>query len=241
MPSEPLLKALTTAGIGSRRKLADAVKQGRVAVNGRVAEAFSQPINRDKDFITLDGKPVPFNPAKTVCLALNKPRDVLSTTAGRREERTVLDLVPEKYRQLRLYPVGRLDKDSTGLILLTNDGEMTYRLTHPRYEHEKEYLVQISGILSPSELDRLKKGIKLEDGWTHPARVREVKEAPPHTYSVVIHEGRKRQIRRMFAHLDHYVNSLKRVRIGTLTLGNLKEGNVRELTPHEIKKLMSKG
>ena len=239
MPTEPLLKALTTAGIGSRRQLADAIKQGRVAVNGQVAEAFSQPINREKDFITLDGKSVAFAPPQTLCLMLHKPKDVLSTTTDRRGERTVLDLVPEKYRHLRLYPVGRLDKDSTGLILLTNDGEMTYRLTHPRYEHEKEYLVQIEGVLSPADLSRLKKGIKLDDGWTHPAGVREVKDASPHTYSVIIHEGRKRQIRRMFAHLGHYIVSLKRVRIGTLTLGNLKEGRVRELTPHEVRKLMS--
>jgi 23S rRNA pseudouridine2605 synthase len=240
MPSESLLKALTTAGIGSRRQLAEIIKAGRVAVNGRIAEAFSQPIDRRNDFITLDGKPVTFAPARTVYLMLNKPKDILSTTADRRAERTVLDLVPDKYHNLRLYPVGRLDKDSTGLILLTNDGEMTYRLTHPRYEHEKEYLVRIEDLLSPADLDQLKKGIKLEDGWTHPARVRLVKSAPRYTYSVIIHEGRKRQIRRMFAQLRHYVNSLQRIRIGTLTLGNLREGRVRELTPHEVNKLMKK-
>lgn len=240
MTTEPLLKALAAARVSSRRKLAEAVKQGRVAVNGQVAESFNHPVNRETDRVTLDGRPVTFALVKTVCLMLNKPKEVLSTTGDRRGGRTVLDLVPEKYRRLRLYPVGRLDKDSTGLLLLTNDGEMTYHLTHPRYEHEKEYLVQIEGILSLADLDRLKQGIKMEDGWTHPARVWEVRDAPPHTYSVVIHEGRKRQVRRMFAHLGFYVVSLKRVRIGTLTLGNLKEGRVRELTPHEIRKLMSR-
>ncbi len=240
MESETLLKALTTAGIGPRRKLADAIRQQRVAVNGEIIEDFSHPVNREADLITIDGKPVVFAPVKTVCLMLNKPGGVLSTTSDRRGNRTVIDLIPDRYRHRRLYPIGRLDRDSTGLLLLTNDGALTYHLTHPRYEHEKEYLVEIPGSLSPADRYRLEQGIQLEDGGTHPARVSEVKSTPPYNYSITIHEGRKRQVRRMFAALGHRVLSLKRVRIGALTLGNLKEGQVRELSPHEIGRLMSK-
>lgn len=240
MKPEALLKALTAANTGSRRQLADAIRQHRVAVNGVVAEDFRQPVNREADLITIDGQPVVFTPAETVCLMLHKPRGVLSTTGDSRGNRTVIDLVPEKYHHLRLYPVGRLDKDSTGLLLLTNDGDLTYRLTHPRFEHEKEYLLYIEGNLSPADKDRLKQGVKLEDGWTHPAFIREVKVAPPFNYSIVIHEGKKRQIRRMLAHLGHTVLALKRMRMGNLVLGNLKEGTIRELNKQDIAKLLSK-
>ena len=137
---------------------------------------------------------------------------------------------------MRLYPVGRLDKDSTGLVLLTNDGDLTFHLTHPRCESEKEYRGGIEGRLKPAEIKRLEKGIMLEEGPTHAARVKPV-DIPPYNYSIVIHEGRKRQIRRMFAALGYRVTDLKRIRMGPLKLGTLPEGQTRELTPAELKAL----
>ena len=134
---------------------------------------------------------------------LNKPEGLLCTTSDERGRRTILDILPEKYRRLRLYPVGRLDLDSTGLLILTNDGALTYQLTHPKFEHEKEYLVQIEGTLQPREKQNLEHGVKLEDGITAPAIIKEVRSTPPYNYSLTIHEGKKRQIRRMFAHLGY--------------------------------------
>ena len=170
---------------------------------------------------------------------INKPAGILSTTEDERGGRTVLDIIPEKYRKLRLYPVGRLDKDTTGLLLLTNDGELTNRLTHPRYEHEKEYFVQISGTLKTDEKQKLERGILLDDGITALAKVKEV-GIKPFNYSITIHEGKKRQIRRMFARLGYQVLALKRVRIGNLTLGDLKDGAIRELTASEVSRLLER-
>ena len=237
MKSEPLLKVLTGAGIGSRRRMADAIRQGRLAVNGEMVEDFRYPVS-ENDRVTLDGQPVDFKPRQTVYLMLHKPKGVLSTVADERGRRTVLEILPPKYRRLRLYPVGRLDKDSTGLLLLTNDGELTYRLTHPRFENEKEYLISIDGRLKPGEKRKLEQGIALEDGMTYPAVVREVK-SPSFNYSLTIYEGRKRQVRRMLAALGYRVLALKRIRMGNFRLGDLKEGNTRELTSQEIQTLLS--
>ena len=237
MQTRPLLKALAEAGIGSRRWLADAIKQGRVKVNGEIAEDFRQPVNVETDRISISGQPVDLKPSQLVYLLLNKPQGIMSTTSDERGRKTVLDILPEKYRHLRLYPVGRLDKDTTGLVLLTNDGELTNRLTHPRFEHEKEYLVSIADKLKPDEKRKLEQSIELDYGPTHHAIVKEV-ESPPFNYSITIHEGRKRQVRRMFDSLGHPVLALKRVRLGILNLGKLKEGEIRELSAKEVKSLL---
>ena len=237
MATKPLLKALTEAGIDSRRRLADAIREGRVNVNRIVAEDFRQPINVETDKITINGQPVDLKPERLVYLMLNKPAGVMSTTSDERGRRTVIHLLPEKYRHLRLYPVGRLDRDTTGLLLLTNDGELTNWLTHPRYEHDKEYLVAIKEKLQPNERQKLEQGIKLEDGLTHPAEVRGTNDSPCN-YSITIHEGKKRQVRRMFDSVGHPVQALKRVRTGGLRLGKLKEGEIRELSAQEIRALL---
>ena len=237
MSTKPLLKALTKAGIGSRRWLAYAIKQGRVKVNGEIAEDFRQPVDVETDRISISGQPVDLKPRQLVYLLLNKPPGIMSTTSDERGRRTVLDILPEKYRHLRLYPVGRLDKDTTGLLLLTNDGELTNRLTHPRFGHTKEYMISIAAKLKPEERRKLEQGIELEDGITHPAIIKEV-ESPPFTYSITIHEGRKRQVRRMFDSLGHPVLALKRVRLGSLNIGKLKEGELRELSIKEVKALL---
>jgi 23S rRNA pseudouridine2605 synthase len=238
-PSVPLLKALTESGVGSRRRIADAIKNGRVEVNGKPVENFRHPVNPETDRVSVNGKQVNLKPRHTVYLIINKPVGILTTTSDERGRRTVLDILPEKYRHLRLYPVGRLDKDSTGLLLLTNDGELTYRLTHPKFEHEKEYLIHIDGRLKPDEKTKLEKGVELEDGMTYPVVVKEVKSSPPFNYSITIHEGRKRQVRRMLANLGYSVLELRRIRMGNLHLGNLREGAIRELTPEEVRSLMT--
>jgi 23S rRNA pseudouridine2605 synthase len=235
MPEKPLLKALTEAGTGARRRMAEAIKQGRVEVNGRTAESFNQPVDIASDRVTIDGKAVDLKPDEVICLMLNKPAGVVSTASDEKGRRTVLDILPRKYKIYRLYPVGRLDIDTTGLLLLTNDGDLTYRLTHPKFEQEKEYLVQIKGRLKPDEKKKMERGIRLEDGMTQPARVEEVR-APPYNYSITIHEGRKRQVHRMFERLGHPLLGLKRVRIGGLRLGDLKEGEARRLGAPEVKR-----
>jgi 23S rRNA pseudouridine2605 synthase len=237
MKSIPLLKALTGAGVGSRRYVADAIRNGLVEVNGTKVEDFRYPVNVETDRVTVSGKAVSLRPEKLVYLLVNKPRGIISTTSDERGRQAVLEILPQKLRKLRLYPVGRLDLDSTGLLLLTNDGDLTYRLTHPRFEHEKEYLVQIEGSLNPGQKKKLEEGLELEDGMTYPAVVGEVKSSPPFNYSLTIHEGRKHQVRRMFQSLGFQVHALKRVRMGNLTLGNLKEGEARELTAKEISEL----
>ena len=238
MTETTLLKVLTEAGLGSRRKMTEAIKNGKVRVNGVVAENFRLPVNTNTDRILFDGHPIILKAEEPVYLMLNKPDGLLCTTSDDRGRRTILDILPEQYRRLRLYPVGRLDMDSTGLLILTNDGSLTYQLTHPKFEHEKEYLVQIEGTLKPREKQNLELGVKLEDGITAPAIIKEVR-ATPFNYSLIIHEGKKRQIRRMFAHLGYSVLALKRIRTGSLLLGDLKEGQTRKLTAREVKALLN--
>lgn len=238
MPTRPLLKALTEAGIGSRRHMADVIREGKVIINGEIAEDFRHPIDPATDRVTVNGKAIDLKPGKPICLMLHKPKGILSTTRDDRGRRTVTDILPLEYRRLRLFPAGRLDKDSTGLLLLTNNGRLTYRLTHPRFEHEKEYLVYIKGNLTPEERSKLEQGIILEDGVTSPTTIIEVTTLPPFNYIIAMHEGRKRQVRRMFGSLGHQILALKRVRIGRLSLGDLKEGNVRQLSNQEIGELL---
>ena len=237
MPDKSLIKVLTEAGIGSRRRMAEAIKQGKVKVNDAIAESFNHPVNPEKDRVYFENRAIDLKPDKIICLMLNKPEGIVSTVSDEKGRRTVITILPEKYRRHRLYPIGRLDIDTTGLLLMTNDGDLTYRLTHPRFEYEKEYLVAIKGSLNPEEKRQLQRGILLEDGMTHPAGLKEI-SIPPFNYSVTIHEGRKRQVRRMFERLRHTVLALKRVRIGKLYLGNLKEGEVRHLNAKEITALL---
>ncbi|MBN1375636.1 MAG: rRNA pseudouridine synthase [Dehalococcoidia bacterium] len=237
MESIPLLKYLVEAGLGARRQVVSAIKQGRVTVNGKTATGYTMPIYPKLDEIIVDGKKVKFKPNEALVFIVNKPKDVLSTTRDEHGRKTVIDMLPERYRSLGLYPAGRLDYDSTGLLILTNDGNLTYRLTHPRFEHEKEYIVTVNGILNEQDREKLQKGVQLEDGMTYPARIKEVPQAA-FTYSITIHEGRHRQVKRMFLSVGHEVKSLKRVRIGRLELGDLEEGQVKKLSQAEIGKLL---
>ena len=233
-PETPtLLKTLRDAGLGSRRDLAETIKAGRVKVNDVVAESYNQPLNA-ADSITIDGKTISPDKLQKVYLILNKPTGVISTTEDTHGRQIVLDLVPEEYRKFQLFPVGRLDEDTTGLVLLTNDGELAYRLTHPRFEVEKEYLVAIDGALNVTQMEQLQDGIELDDGLSAPAKLKPVNLAP-FNYRIIIHEGKKRIVRRLFAAVGHQVRELRRTRIGKLKLENLKEGSFRRLTAAEVK------
>ncbi len=233
MGNMTVLKTLVLAGCGSRRAMADAIKQSRVSVNGVLVESFKQGFDSARDTVSLDGRPVGVPERKHVYIMLNKPVGVLSTTRDDRGRVTVLELLPIEYRELNLYPVGRLDMDSKGLLLLTDDGDLTFRLTHPKFEKEKEYAVILDRRLDPFDKDRFEKGLELEDGFTWPTSVKET-PGTPHSYNVILHEGRKRQLRRMFGSMGYKVETLQRIRIGKLTLGDLSEGQTRVLSKSEV-------
>jgi 23S rRNA pseudouridine2605 synthase len=166
MGKEPLIKLLAGTGIASRRRLADAIKKGRVAVNGEVAEDFDHPVDRVRDVVTIDREEVSIEIEQKVYIMLNKPAGVLSTARDERGRKTVIGLMPEQYRGYRLYTAGRLDKDSKGLGRLTNDGQLTQWKTHLGGEHEKEYYLYIKDKLTKEEMRRLENGICLEEGMT---------------------------------------------------------------------------
>jgi 23S rRNA pseudouridine2605 synthase len=231
---ERLQKILPRAGFGSRRACEELIRQGRVAVNGQVAQ-IGQKANPDRDRITVDGAPIQVKQPHTYA-ALYKPRGVLSGGGdgmGRPQIARELVKLPG-----HLYPAGRLDLHSEGLLILTDDGELVYRLTHPRYEHEKEYEVYVEGRPDEKTLEQWRKGVFLEGSKTAPAEVVVLRHEKDHTWlRVVLREGRKRQIRRVGAMLGHPVHQLIRVRIGPVRLGDLKPGQWRHLTEQELKQL----
>ncbi len=230
MRSERLHKVLAQAGVASRRKCEELIAAGRVKVNGEIVTIPGSKVDPHRDHIELDGKPIQL-PSEHVYFLLNKPVGYVSTVRDPQGRPTVIDLLPV---QQRVYPVGRLDIDSEGLILLTDDGELAQRLTHPSYEHEKEYHVLVEGRPTARALRNLRDGIELEDGYTWPAEVTVLRREGNGTWlRFVIHEGRKRQLRRMCKAVGHPVRRLIRVRMGPLTLGNLPPGQHRSLTPQE--------
>ena len=239
MNKQPLLKLLMSAGLGSRRYITNIIKQGRISINGEKVQSFSSLVDLQNDSVLIDNKPVRLKQKPKIVLLLNKPAGLLSTTRDERGRKTVMDIIPHKYKNMMLYPIGRLDKNTTGLLLLSNDGELTYELTHPKFEHEKEYLVSVDKKLNSSELQKIETGVQLEDGITYPARIKRHKTGLPFTYTVTIHEGRKRQIHRMFEKLGYKILALKRVRVGGIKLGNTREGEVRQLSDFEIQKLFN--
>ena len=243
--AQRLQKILAAAGYGSRRACEEIVAQGRVSVNGRQAR-LGDSADLTRDTVTVDGKRVRVQQTHTY-IAVNKPKGVVGTASDDRGRRTVRDLVP---LEGHFVPAGRLDADSEGLVLLTDDGDLVNQLTHPRYEHEKEYEVLVIGHVDEATLLRWRRGVDLPDsdentrdgGRTLPARVEILhgRGASEGTWlRVTMREGRKRQIRRVAGLLGHPVRQLTRVRIGTLRLGNLKPGQWRHLTTKEISDLKS--
>ena len=224
---------LARAGIGSRRACEDLIAAGRVTVDG-VAAVLGDRVDPEHQVLAVDGIPVATK-AGLVYYLLNKPTGVVSTAHDPEGRRTVLDLVPA---EPRVFPVGRLDYDSEGLLILTNDGDLTHRLTHPRFGVEKSYLVEVEGSPSPATIRQLREGIDLDDGRTAPARVRRVQAAgATAALEVTIHEGRNRQVRRMCEAVGHPVRRLVRTRIGPVRDQRLAPSAWRELTPREVRGL----
>ena len=232
-PDEPqgirLQKVLAQAGFGSRRAAEDLIAGGRVAVNGTTA-ILGARVDPEHDRVEVDGIPISLRRGLVYYL-LNKPRGVVTTAADPQGRQTVLDLVPV---EPRVFPVGRLDADTEGLLLLTNDGDLTHRLTHPSYGVEKEYLAAVDGAPTPGAVRALREGVELDDGVTAPARVAAVEKS---VLRIVIHEGRNRQVRRMCAAVGHPVRRLVRTRIGPLRDRQLKPGQWRPLTIAEVRAL----
>lgn len=232
-----LQKFLAEAGVGSRRKCEDLIRQGRVTVDGAVA-VIGMQIDPARQKVAVDGKPVEAEPKEY--WLLNKPAGVISAVRDPRGRPTVVDLVPSK---VRLFPVGRLDLNSTGLILLTNDGELASLLLHPRYHVPKEYQVTVQGTLSSDALDQLRAGVELEEGRTAPAKIvvlgtkSDRRGMTLTDLQITLHEGRKRQIRRMMQCVGARVVSLHRTRIDGLTDKGLAPGQYRPLTSEEVESL----
>lgn len=228
---ERLQKIIAQAGICSRREAEKIILAGRVTVNGKVITELGAKADSNQK-ICVDGKPLTFD-AEKIYILVNKPRGYVSTVKDERGRRTVLELLGENFSE-RVYPVGRLDLNSEGLILLTNDGELTNLLIHPRFEIKKTYRAKISGDISEEKLDKLRAGIELDDGLTAPA---EIYRLDKDLIEITIHEGRNRQVRRMFAAIGCDVKRLRRIKFANLTLEGIGVGKYRFLTAEEVAEL----
>ena len=226
---ERLQKVLARVGIGSRRVCEDLIAEGRVLVDGEMA-VLGRRVDPETALIEVDGAPVGVRP-DLVHYVLNKPAGVVTTADDPQGRPTVVGLVPN---EPRVFPVGRLDVDTEGLLLLTNDGELAHRLTHPSYGVEKEYVAEVEGLPTRAVLRRLREGVELDDGLTAPARATLV---DPSVVRLTIHEGRNRQVRRMCEAVGHSVVRLIRTRIGPLADRSLAPGAWRELTGDEVRSL----
>ena len=251
MAAERLQKIIAAAGIASRRKAEELIAQGRVMVNGQVITELGSKADPHRDHIKVDGKLL-HGPERNIYLLLNKPRGYVTTVSDPEGRPTVMDLV--KRVGERIYPVGRLDYSSEGLLLLTNDGELANHLTRAASHIPKTYLVKVSGRPAEAEVDKLRRGIRIgsRPGYgkpgsqraqavhTAPAQVRIMKEAENPWYEVTLIEGKNRQIRRMFEEIGHHVEKIKRVRYGSLSL-DVQPGEFRSLTPKEVSQLQEAG
>ena len=234
---ERLQKILAHAGLASRREAERWILAGRVTVNGTVVRKLGTQADPAKDAVKVDGKRV--KPATTlVYYALHKPPGMLTTIRDPEKRPDLSPITARLKEKQRLFPVGRLDFNSSGLLLLTNDGELAQRLTHPRFGVKKVYRVKLSECPDANDLALVRKGIRLEDGMTAPARVKVVEKLKRNAWiEIEIHEGRNRQVRRMFAALGYFVEKLIRIRVGPVSLGPLAPGALRPLSQLEIKAL----
>lgn len=230
-----LQKLIAGTGLASRRKAETLIAAGRVTVNGRVVTELGTKVDPARDHVKVDGKHLaaaqPF-----VYLVLNKPKNVMSTLDDPGGRPTVKDFL--RGVSVRVFPVGRLDFDSEGLMLLTNNGDLAQALLHPRYHVPKTYLIKVKGVLTEEEIGELERGVKLEDGMTGPATVKKVRKVEANSWvEITIHEGRKHQVKRMLEAVGHPVIKLVRVRMGPLSLGDLAPGEFRFLTDREANAL----
>jgi 23S rRNA pseudouridine2605 synthase len=233
---ERLQKILAEAGIASRRKCEEIITSGRVMVNGEVVKTLGVKVDPALDEIQVDGKYI--NQQKKIYVLLNKPKGVITSATDPEGRKVVSDYLPGITE--RVYPVGRLDYDTEGLLLLTNDGEFAHMLTHPKHHVAKTYQATVKGVPHGSLLDKLRAGVKLDDGMTSPAEVEYADINPEKNETIVqitIYEGRNRQVRRMFESISFPVIRLKRIKFGPIFLTGVPRGKYRHLSPNEIKEL----
>ncbi|APH04554.1 23S rRNA pseudouridine(2605) synthase RluB [Bacillus weihaiensis] len=232
---ERLQKVIAHAGYASRRKAEELILEGKVKVNGKIVKELGTKVT-DSDKVEVEG--IPLEREEPVYVLLYKPSGVISAVKDDKGRKVVTDFFP--YIKQRIYPVGRLDYDTSGLLLLTNDGEFANILMHPRYEVEKSYVAKVKGIPTREKIRELEKGVHLEDGKTAPANAKILsvdKKKNTCILELKIHEGRNRQVRRMFEAIGYPVQKLKREKYAFLNLSGLNTGDSRELTPHEVKQL----
>lgn len=238
VPSRELMRInrfLSMCGIASRRKADELVAAGKVEVNGKVLMDVGAKIDPQRDKVFVDGKQVK-RVHDFVYLVMNKPKDTITTLSDERGRTTVMSLVKAKQR---VYPIGRLDRNTTGVLLLTNDGEFANRLMHPKFGIPKSYRVTLETPLKPADVERLRKGVRLAEGVTAPAEVYVLGGGKGKEIGITIHEGRNRQVRRMFESLGYEVKKLDRVAYGPITKEGLRRGEVRSLTRAEVRALLT--
>ncbi len=237
MSGERLQVVLARFGLASRRGVVSLIEEGNVTVNGQVVLEKGFRVNAASDKITVNGEPLPSgaSPEKRYFM-FNKPKGVMTTMQDPHAERIVADFFKDV--SVRLFPVGRLDRDTTGLLLMTNDGELAFRLMHPKFGIAKRYKTRVSGSVTEEKIKRLEKGIQLTEGMTAPCKIEIEATSPKETLLyVTLHEGKKRQIRRIFEKVGHRVLELERLNYGPLALGDLKRGDKRELKGTELKQI----
>lgn len=233
---ERLQKVLAEAGVASRRKSEEMIRAGRVEVNGQTVRDMGVKVDPKQDAIKVDGRPI--RQEKKVYVLFNKPKGVITSASDPEGRKTVASFFTN-IRE-RIYPVGRLDYDTEGLLLLTNDGEFAHLLTHPRHHVPRTYLATVKGVPHGTKLDKLRSGVELEDGLTSPAEAEYYDIDPDKNETIVqvtIYEGRNRQVRRMFEAIGHPVQKLKRIKFGPILLAGVPRGKYRHLTAEEIKEL----
>lgn len=232
-----LQKLIAEAGLASRRKAEEMIKEGRVSVNGTVVDTMGYEVSQT-DTVTVDGEKIP-QKEKKVYYMLNKPKGYVTTAHDQFNRPCVLDLIKDETDK-RVVPAGRLDYNTEGLLILTNDGELINKITHPSNKIEKKYIAVINGKLTEAKAERLRNGVLIDKKKTHPAKVF-VSEIfkDKCVVEVTITEGRNRQVRKMFEAVGHHVIELKRVSLGNLTLGSLKTGRIRKLNPNEVQTLFN--
>lgn len=227
-----LQKFIANSGVTSRRKAEELIKEGRVKVNGKIINKLGTKINPECDIVEVDGKRIEIV-KKKIYVLLNKPEGYVTTLKDSHNDNIVLDLI--KGINQRIFPVGRLDKDTSGLLIMTNDGDLAYKLTHPSHGVWKKYIVLVKGHPSKKEIEKIRKGIYIDGKKTSKAYVKLIKKYDRTSkLEISIHEGRNRQIRKMCEHIGHPVISLKRIAIGNININGLKKGQWRYLTKDEI-------
>lgn len=230
-------KYIASCGIASRRKAEEIILAKRVKVNGNIVEELSFNIDENKDIVEVDGKVIGLS-EKMVYVVLNKPEGYITTVKDQFNRPSVLDLVTDI--EERVYPIGRLDYETSGLLILTNDGDLTYKLTHPKHEVDKTYIARVKGVPTPEEIKNFESGLLIEDYKTAPAKIKVLEYNKEKNFSkceIKIHEGRNRQVRKMCRAINHPVLNLRRVSVGKINLNGVKIGEYRHLTKEEVEYL----